>query len=520
MTYPGSGGPWQPNDPNQQPGSGPFPAQPGYPQQQPGYPQQGGGYPQQGGGYPQQPGGYPQQQPGYPQQGGYPQSGGFPYPQQGGYPQTGPQPTQGYPQPGFLQTGPQPAQFGQPGFPQQPQRKSRKGLIIGAIVAVIAVAAGSIVTVWALNRSDVQAGAPSPTAAADNLVNAINKGDLAGFFATLAPAESSIMVDLNKDMTEELKRLEVYKQDADPSQIQGAEVSTTDLKYDDSAAERVNDHLTITKLVGGKLTVDSDVSKLPFTERFLEAAFPQGIDAKPEHEEIDIAEATNNGENPIRIATVKVDDQWYPSLFYTIADYALQDAKKDWPAQGIANNGAGNPTDAVKELAQAAADGNIERVIELLPPDEMGALHDAGPVLLEEMGRPKSTGVKITTFEAEVQDVTRGKKVVVTSLVAEADGERVTVRRDGDCYSYEADGENGKFCADQVAETIDEDISGAAKDALVNLASGMLKNTGIVTTEVDGKWYVSPLRSFTDIELTVLKSLSADDVYALLELAK
>lgn len=482
MSYPGQGGAWQPNDPN----GGGLPAQPGYPRSG-GYPQQAG-YPAQG--YPQQPGGY--------------------------YPQTGPQAAQGYPQPAG-QYGPY-GQYGPPpGYPQP--RKSRRGVIIGAIVAVIAIAAGSVVTVWALNSSDVQAGAPSPTAAADNLVNAINKGDLAGFFATLAPAESSIMVDLNKDMTEEFKRLEIYKQDADPNEIKGAEIKTADLKYDESGAEKINDHLTITKLVGGKLILDSDVSKLPFTERFLDAAFPQGLDAKPDHEEIDIAEATKNGKEPIRIATLKVDDQWYPSLFYTIADYALRDAKKDWPARGIAGNGAGSPQDAVRDLAQAAADGNLKRVIELLPPDEMGVLHDAGPAIIEEAGKVKSSGIKITKFDADTQNVTRGKKVVINALEAEADGEKVAVRRDGDCYSYQADGDSGKFCADQVAEMIDKNISGPAKAALVHLASGMLKNTGIVTTEVDGKWYVSPLRSFTDVELTVLKSLTADDVYALLKLA-
>ncbi len=54
----------------------------------------------------------------------------------------------------------------------------------------------------------------------------------------------------------------------------------------------------------------------------------------------------------------------------------------------------------------------------------------------------------------------------------------------------------------------------------MHLASGMLKNTGVVTTNADGKWYVSPLRSFTDIELTVLKSLDSKDVYALLKMIK
>jgi hypothetical protein len=71
-----------------------------------------------------------------------------------------------------------------------------------------------------------------------------------------------------------------------------------------------------------------------------------------------------------------------------------------------------------------------------------------------------------------------------------------------------------------VADTINGKVPADAKQALVNLASGMLKNTGIVTTQVDGKWYVSPLRSFTDVELTVLKSLKADDIYALLKVAK
>jgi hypothetical protein len=322
-------------------------------------------------------------------------------------------------------------------------------------------------------------------------------------------------------MTQELKRLEVYKQDADPNQLHGAEIKTSDLKYDESGAEKVNDHLTITKLIGGKLILDSDVSKLPLTQRFLEAAFPNGIDAKPQHEEIDIAKETHNGRDPIRIATIKVDDQWYPSLFYTIADYALKAADKKWPTRGIPDKGAGNPTDAVKNLAQAAMDGDLERVIELLPPDEMGALHDAGPVLVDMAGAPKSQGIKITKLDADTQNVTGGEKVVINELEAEADGgHHLTVRRDGDCYSYQADDQSDKFCADQVAQLLDKKISGPARDALVHLASGMLKNTGIVTTQVDGSWYVSPLRSFTDIELTVLKSLNADDVYALLKLAK
>jgi hypothetical protein len=500
VTYPGSGGPWQPNDPNQQHG----------------YPQQGG-YPQQQGGYPQQ--GYPQ--PGYQQPPGY-QTG--PQPAQG-YPQTGPQPQQGYY--GYPQTGPQPTQqypgYGTPppGFPQP--RKSRKGLIIGAIVAVIAIAAGSVVTVMALNRSETQAGAPDPTAAANTLVKAIGQGDLVGMLSSLAPAESSILVDLQKDMTKELQRLEVYKKDADPNKMTGAEIKAENLTYDDKGAEKVNDHLTITKLTGGKLTLDSDLSKLPLTDKFIDTVFPRGLQAKPQHEEIDIADfiKKENKGKPIRIATIKSGNEWYPSLFYTIADYALQGEKQDWPRQGIANKGAGSPEQAVQELAQAAAAANLERVIELLPPDEMGALHDAGPVLLDEIGSPRGGDVKINNFRGETQDVSGGKKVLIKEVELTVEGHDVQVRRDGDCYSYEAEGDSDKFCANELAQQLNgKKLSADAKNALVHLASGMLKNTGVVTTNVGGKWYVSPLRSFTDIELTVLKSLDSKDVYALLKMIK
>jgi hypothetical protein len=503
VTYPGSGGPWQPNDPNQQPG--------GYPPPQ--------GYPQPG--YQQQPGYQPQ----YPQTGPQPQQG---YPQPQGYPPAGPQPQQGYyQQQGFPQTGPQPTQqypgYGTPppGFPQP--KKSRKGLIIGAVVAVIAIAAGSVVTVMALNRSDTKAGAPNPTAAADSLVKAIGQGDVVGLLASLAPAESSILVDLQKDMTKELQRLEVYKKDADPNKLPGTDIKAENLTYDDNAAEKVNDHLTITKLTGGKLTIDSDLSKLPLTDKFIETLFPRGLKAKPQHQEIDIADfiKKENRGKPIRIATVKSGDNWYPSLFYTIADYALQSGKKSWPKQGIANKGASSPEQAVQEMAQAASEANLERVIELLPPDEMGALHDAGPVLLDEIGSPKGADIKINKFQGDTQDVSGGKKVVIKEVSLTVEGQDITVRRDGDCYSYDAGDQKEQFCADELAQQLaGKRLSPDAKNALVHLASGMLKNTGVVTTNVDGKWYVSPLRSFTDIELTVLKSLDAKDAYALVKMLK
>ena len=42
---------------------------------------------------------------------------------------------------------------------------------------------------------------------------------------------------------------------------------------------------------------------------------------------------------------------------------------------------------------------------------------------------------------------------------------------------------------------------------------------GLVTTEVDGKWYVSPVRSFGDIFTSVLKGLEPGDIEYLVQLS-
>ncbi|GLZ36801.1 flagellar basal body protein FliL [Actinokineospora sp. NBRC 105648] len=495
MTYPpGGGGQWQPNDP---------------------YQQQGG--PGSGQGYPQQ---------------GYPQTGQQPAQ---GYPQTGPQPAQGYqptqqwgaeqPQQQFPQQpyGGQQA-YGFPVPPEQQPSKKRKGLVIGSVVAVLAVAAGAGVTVWALNRGSAPAGAENPTAAATSLVNAIGQGDVAGLLTGLAPAERDLMTTLNTQTTTELQRLKVYKSGIDANKVEGFELKTENLAFDESAAEKVNDHLTITKLVGGKVTLSSDASKLPFTKEFMDAAFPRGMgESKAETKTIDVADfiKDENKGKPIRIATVKVDSEWYPSLFYTIADYALADAKQEWPRQSIAAKGASSPGDAVRGLADAALDADLSRVIELLPPDEMAVLHDVGPVLVDQLGRQKPSGAKILSLKTETQDVEGGTKVLLKEVEVEADGQRGKITKDGECYAAESEGETKKFCADDLASEFGgKRMSSGAKQALTNLVKGMMANTGVVTTKVDGKWYVSPIRSVTELEITALQSLQPDDIIALLKMSK
>ncbi|GGN01345.1 hypothetical protein GCM10011609_44900 [Lentzea pudingi] len=497
MSYPGGGGgQWQPQN-------NPYGQQP-----------QQGGYPQQ----PQQPGGYPQQPGGHPQQGGYPQTGPQGFPQQG-FPQTGPQ---GFPQQGFDQ---QP--YGYAPMGGEPPKKKRTGLVVTAVVAVLLLIGGGV-TFFALKKADPgsNAGQDNPAVAAKNLVEQLGSGDVVGIMASLAPAEAALSKDYMESMTKEMKRLEILKPDADPNKLTGVEFKSENIKFDEAAAEKINDHLTINKLVEGKITITSDASKVPLTDKLVDALGDDLNLTSSKSETLDITAEVKKRGTPIGIASIKVGDKWYPSAFYTIANAVLEEEKLKWPSQGIAAQGASSAEDAAKQMVNAALDADLTKVIALLPPDEAGVLQDLGPLLLKEAGTQKPTGAKLNALETDVKDVTGGKQVTVKKLSVTAEGETVTITREGDCYAAEVPGQgNQKLCADEITQLLQQQggkkIPAEAVEIIGRVAGSVMKTgVGVVSTEVDGKWYVSPVRSYYELALTLFRGFEPKDVDALIELLK
>ncbi|MBB3666229.1 hypothetical protein FB384_005190, partial [Prauserella sediminis] len=286
-----------------------------------------------------QPGGYPGQQGPYGQQGpqyGQPQYGQQPpyggQPQQGGYPQGG-QPPYGHPQQAYGQQG-----YGQQGYPQQPYgqpgqyagdqqggfvptpqppgKGRKRGLIIGLVVALV-VAAGAVGSYFAFfQQSSVAAGASSPTDAVRKLATSFEGGDLAGTLTTFAPSESRLLTDSLDEAVAEYKRLGVLTEEADPEQLSGLSITTENLRFDEQAEERVNDRVTITKLTGGTITIKGNAAELPLTPEIKQ----QMLDDAPSGEQTTTIDIAEDVDGPLRIAAVQEDGEWYPSLFYTIAD--------------------------------------------------------------------------------------------------------------------------------------------------------------------------------------------------------
>ena len=302
----------------------------------------------------------------------------------------------------------------------------------------------------------------------------------------------------------------------------------------DGTDETINDHLHIVKLTGGTITVASDPSAIPLSESFKQAFGDEIDQAQPQSQTVNIADAVkDNGGDPIRVATVKRGDQWYVSLFYTIADNAVHQAGLPNPTSSIPADGQGSPEDAVNKLIEHAAKGELDGVIALLPPDEMGVLHDYGQVLIDQADAgdlstsAKDLGVDFSDVTWDVTDVTGGKKLSIKSMTVTADGQTVTIERDA------ANGSLTVTLPDQPAVTLDEDtIDTYLADAMGSAdldqqALDIIKREfkqviglGLVTVQVDGKWYVSPIRSVSDIFVSLLKGLEPGDVDYLINLAK
>ena len=466
------------------------------------------------------------QQNAYPQQGGYAPQGG--YPQQGGW-QGGPQTAQypgGYPgapaptgQWGHDGPGspPPPPAFGPPAGPPPQPPKRKRWPIITALIAVIVVAAGVVVgfTVFG-NR-----GAGTPNDAVTLLAQDLANDDYLGAVKTLHPAELSLANDMNQVLGDQLKRLEILKPDADTTSSLGT-VEFKDLKFDEGAQEKVRDNVVINKLVSGTITLNQDPAKIPFTDDFKNRVFKDGVPGAQTNT-IDIAQEVRKNGQPIRIATVEVDGKWYVSLFYTVADYALQQEKTPWPATSIAPRGGTSAEDALKQTVQALMDQNARRLVELAPPTELAVVHDAGQAIIDAAGRGTPSGLQVQSLETESSTVRGMTALQLKKLViSEGGGQQITVTRDNDCLTVEVQGSSQKFCSadllQQFGGSSTTSLPASVQRVLPKLVTAVL-NVKVLTVEEGGSWYVSPSQTVIQAYGDILGVLDAQDVKDLMALA-
>jgi hypothetical protein len=411
--------------------------------------------------------------------------------------------------------------YGGPGY-GAPKPK-RTGLVVGVIVAVVVLALGGIGVWYVTGRgAGTATGAATSQDAAAKLVADVSNSDLVGLVNDLAPAEASLIKDTMSSSNDQLKRLQIVKPGTDWQKQTG--LTSSGLKFDDSAAEKINDHLTITKLVAGRITINADWTKSGFTDEFMKAAFPDGVPGTT-NSTVDIGKIVRHTGNPIRIATIKVNGTWYPSLFYSVADAGLRSAHKSWPTTGLPAVGAATADLAVKQFVQALLDGDFSKAIEMTSPDEMAVLHDVGPVILDMAGNVGSSGVTLRDVQINDQIVPGGVDAVVTGVTIVKDGQEIKVTEGNGCFTITdvSGGQSQQMCASDLEQAIGQSagILPAGFGSLVKRLTDTFMNIhiGIVTSQHNGQWYVSPGRTFTTLFLDLMNVFQPGDMANLLQLA-
>ena len=458
------------------------------------------------------------------------------------------QPPQGWPgdpqpawqQPAWQQpAGPEQPQWAPPPSNQQwenlppqagpnPTKSAGRGKLIAAVVVVVAVVVGGAVTYQAVSDKNTT-GAASPKAAVQKIISDLNNSDLVGVLDDLAPGERAALTTPVLDAINDLKRLHVLQQTADPASVSGVQFKAQDLTYA-SQTIPVNDHVQVVELTGGTITIGSDLTKVPFTGDFLKAAFPNGSPTGSSTQRSIKLDEVVKANGPIRLAAQRVGGRWYPSVAYTEVDNTTHAAGQTWtPADVIPAVGAGSPSDAVNGLVDAAMASNWAGVIQLLSPDEMAAVHDYGNLLIKNAPRPSTPRFTINDLQLTAKPISGGgQRVSVSKLSITKDGSTVSVAIDNGCYTLTMQGRTQKECAADVVDMALRFLGGlsgngpsltqAQKDAVTHLFTGLTQE-GVDTTQTGGKWFIAPARSTLDILTSLLGGLQGNDLIELARLA-
>jgi hypothetical protein len=419
--------------------------------------------------------------------------------------------------------------YGEPPPPSPPPAKS--GRVAALALAGLAVLAAGVFGFSWLTAGD---GASSPEAAVDRLFGAIANEDPIGALEALAPGERKVLRQPFEDIVGELQRLGILDE-FDLRQVPGTSFSVEDLRYETTA---LTDEVVVVEIVDGTLVT-----------RFAPDEFPIGPVVRDQV--VDDDESGSLGEpestvvafadDPIELVAVQEDGGWHVSLAYTIAEAIRGDSDTPLSALGTGPDpvGGSGPEEVVRDLVGAAVDFDATRALTLLPSDEMRALYDYAPLFLpganEAAAEARDEGTSLTVSDLQLSvdgdgSVRRVRfEAYDIEMVDEHSTSRVTY--DGECttgtttYDYSRSGgfyddygpdieptvqtDEFRYCR---GDRLDDDTYLGGLLDLGFFSSMSEVEPGLTVVELDGRWYVSPVRSILDSVVELLEAMSPEDV--------
>ena len=386
------------------------------------------------------------------------------------------------------------------------------------------VGAAAIVAAGAFAVVQLSGSDNNPEDPVREMLEAAERGDVLGVLEQLAPGERDAVRDGVVELVDELERLEVLE-NADLSALTGYDLSIEGLEL---ASDVVGDGLAHVRVEAGTSRYEVRAKEFPLGD------FVRDIVGD------NLEDAETSGEDPLELndpdflTTVERDGRWYVSIAYTLAEVARTEAgvALDDLGEGITPAGADSPEDAVRAMVEAGAELDIERMISLLAPDEMGALQEYSALYLDD-ARDATEDV-LSTWEIRLNDLSLSSEtdgdeslVKVEELALEAtDGETTVTIADG-CVGVDFPGPPPGEEDYYYPQDIDLCPGDNPMDALTDTPFGFFfaspdieppqigsgqPEGGIVAHQVDGKWYISPTRTGLHNLVAVARILDRQDL--------
>jgi hypothetical protein len=433
------------------------------------------------------------------------------------------------PQGGAAPPGPPAGSFGPPSAPvpaatwvppppESTATRTGAGGRIAALIVGVALLVGGVG--FAVARAGGN-GPGSPEAAVRALLGAVADEDVIGVLQAMPAGERRAIQQPLEDIADELVRLGVLDDSFRLDGIGGVEISFEGVELE---VEDLGDGIAAVHLIGGTAHGAIVPEELPLGVPLLDMI--ERLTGEPV--EIPAVSGSSDVEpdsaEEVPLVAVRDGGSWRVSLGYTIAEAARRDAGLPLPAfgEGVVPAGAPSPEDAVRQLAEAGLALDVRRVLELMPPGEMSALHDYAPLFLDDLEREaRSHAPDVRRFDLDLASDASGDlakvRVERLALDVEVDGVvlgfgidgdelsfrvedgRSTVSFDGECFTYEDDWSDGpeEQCLDEIGE-----LPFDLEDTLQHLT--------VTTVRLDGQWYVSPVRSTLGLMAEGLGALPDD----------
>lgn len=401
-----------------------------------------------------------------------------------------------------------------------PPRRSRTKVVVG-IVGVLALVGAGVFAVSRLSGGE-SGGADTPEAAVESLFTALDAEDLLGAIDVLLPAERDTFRGPAEQFFDEMRRLEVLSEDADPTDLGGFDLL---LEIDEMAVETTNVDDIANVQVTGQVSATVDGEELPIGDLILD-----NVDADP----AELDTRSDSEEFTVPVTVVEDDGRWYVSAFYAVAEQARQGLSFDGeeeltiPETGVTPVGGDSPEDAMDNMIEALEGLDVEAMIASLNPDEWGALQRYAPLFLDDaeeaIAEADELSISIDDPVYEVTGSGDARSIEISELHAEltAQGETGTIDYTDGCWIVEAEGESFNSCdlgeeIPDLDETFDDP---QPVQEFLDAASAAFEdydNPGLIVEQVDGQWYLSPLATMSEQFFALTGALDRDELDQLIE---